>query len=323
MRLYLIVLIALLLAEVDGNAQDSVRKPNELSAFRYISHDYDNDVFTNTDIYYTQGIRYELVFPALRKNPLSHALLGFRKNSVRHYGITLDQKCYTPTHLRSDSILHGDRPYASVLFAGAFLTSNDEANKQRLKSELDLGVTGHCALCDDEQKAIHRVLVDPIPQGWGYQIGQDVVINYSLTYDKGIINAKYVNFILEGKAEAGTLNDEVTAAGLFRLGKMYSYFSAIRAGENAEAKKFSFYGFARAWVEGVGYNATLQGGVFDQGSVYTIPNRDVERLVYGYQYGLIFSYKKLGLEYSLIHITPEFRTGMMHAWGKINITVAF
>jgi len=323
MKTLLLFLVLFNLSATISFGQDSLSRHNKVSAVRFISHDYDNDVFTNTDYYYTQGVRYELVFPYLQNSSVHFVLPGFRHLSVNYYGVTWEQKCYTPTSLKSDTVLRGDRPYASVLYSGRFRVSNDELHHQRMKTEIDLGLTGHCALCDDEQKAIHRALVDQQPLGWGTQIRQDLILNYSIAYDKGVVNTKYVQCVLQGKVDVGSLYDRAIAGGMIRAGKMCSYFSLYGPGENEASKKVLCYGFIKGWVQGVGYDATLQGGLFDRNNVYVISDKNVERLVYGYQYGIVFSYRKLSLQYALVHITPEFSSGRVHAWGHINISVAF
>jgi lipid A 3-O-deacylase len=304
------------------SAQTEESKPSRLSSARFVAEDYENDVFNETDNYYTQGIRFELVLPYLHISSVGHALLRLRKNAVQYFGASLVQECYTPSTIRHEGLFVGDRPYAAVGYTGRYLVSNDEVNKQRLKSEIDFGLIGPCAVCEEEQKAIHRALVDPQPVGWEHQIRQDVIFSYSVAYDKGLLHCKYADLILQGKLTAGTLYDKAEAGGMIRAGKMVSYFSAISPGENEESRKFSFYGFLRGWVQGVGYDATMQGGFFDRNNDYTITNSNIEGLVYGYQYGLSCSWKKLSLQYSKVLITPEFRDGTSHGWGRITITVA-
>jgi lipid A 3-O-deacylase len=304
-----------------SSSQEMKDTTTQVSKVGFVSHQYENDVFQGTDNYYTQGVHYELVFPYLRKSPTTTLLLGFRKDARKYYGVSLIQECYTPSTIKSDFLRIGDRPYAAVLFAGSFLVSNDELHKQRLKSELDLGLTGHCALCDDEQKIIHRAIESPQPKGWDYQIRQDIVVDYSLGYDKGMVNSKYFDVLLQSKVETGTLYDRIELGAMIRTGKMYSYFQSFGPGENG--RHLSLYAFMRGWVRGVVYDATMEGGVFDRNTVYVIESQDIERVVCGFQYGVCFQYRKVGLEYSNVFITPEFRNGMSHAWGHLTIAVAF
>ena len=49
----------------------------------YIRFQYDNDFFTKTDEYYTQGIHVELVDPSLKKNPLSNLLLSLKNSDKK------------------------------------------------------------------------------------------------------------------------------------------------------------------------------------------------------------------------------------------------
>jgi len=308
---------------IPSYGQDFQDQLSKVSPVRYISHKYENDVFTQTDRYYTQGIRYELVFPYLQHSSLRFILPGFKYHAVNYYGVSFEQKCFTPTVLASDTVRRGDRPYAAALYSGRFLVSNDSMHHQRLKTEVDVGLLGPCALCEEEQKAIHRVLVDQQPRGWGFQIKQDVILDYSVAYDKGLVNTGYFEFLFQSKAEVGTLYDKAIAGGMLRAGKLCSWFSMLGPGETAAAKSMAGYIFLKGWVQGVGYDATMQGGMFDRNNVYVIADKDITRLVYGYEYGLVYSFRKLILQYSLVHLTPEFNTGFSHAWGHITIAIAF
>ena len=103
---------------------------------------YENDVFTKTDYYYTQGVRAELVLPGLNHSPVNFILPVLKTNTLQYSGIDAEQDCYTPTSLSADTIRKGDRPYSGAIYIGAFRVSNDEKNHQRLTAGIDLGTVG-------------------------------------------------------------------------------------------------------------------------------------------------------------------------------------
>ena len=77
------------------------RKINHNSYFRF---HYDNDYFTKTDEYYTQGITFEYVHTAI-KNFLPAKLLWKSFKTTPQFGVTFNLFGYTPTSIASDSIL--------------------------------------------------------------------------------------------------------------------------------------------------------------------------------------------------------------------------
>lgn len=86
----------------------------DMNSDAYMRLSYDNDYFTGTDKYYTQGINLEVVSNSLRKNPLNFLLLR-RDDKYTKYGIAVDHFGFTPTSIRSSEILQGDRPFAGNL----------------------------------------------------------------------------------------------------------------------------------------------------------------------------------------------------------------
>jgi len=305
------------------HGQTSDTSGSKVSSTRFFRHIYENDFFDNTDMYYTQGLRYELFLPAFRKFPLSYALFGLKNNAIKYYSLSLNQDCYTPSSIRRDTIFTGDRPFAGVVFLGSSLISNDDKNKQRLTSEIDIGGLGPCAQCEEEQKAIHRALVNIQPLGWQFQEKGDVLLDYSVFYEKGIVNQKYLEFILQGKGMIGTVYDYINTGAMLRMGKMDGYFKSFGPGESKESKKLQIWCFAKGYSQFVGYNASMQGGLFDRGSVYTVAPENIDRAVLYFQYGAVISWKHLSIEMSNVEISQEFRNGMTHAWGHVNVTVAF
>jgi lipid A 3-O-deacylase len=286
-----------------------------VSDLRYFSYTYANDFFSATDRYYTQGIHPELVLKVFRKLPFMKLLPHLPHSTIR-YGLSATQDCFTPASIRRDTILYGDRPYAGLIFLGHFKISNDEKKRQRLTAELDLGAMGPCAKCEEEQKGIHRMLVNIQPLGWEFQVSNDLMLNYRLRYEKGLLQVSYAD--LNGMAEvnAGTVYDNLGLGAQFRLGKKPGYFA------NERSPAFQCYLFGQGWIYGVGYNATLQGGPFST-SIYTLSAGEIAPVVLRGSLGAVLAYKSVLVEYRRTFITREIRTWWAHGWGHINIIVYF
>lgn len=299
-------------AQIINNAVSyrSIQQPN------YIRLTYDNDFFTATDKYYTQGINMEVVSPNLSKLPTKH-ILFHPDNATVQYGLGLQHYGFTPTDIQDASIRYGDRPYAAAIMLQPFTISTNSQQHSRLTSMLSLGVMGKIAGGQWMQETIHRNLDNAMPRGWQYQIANDVVLNYRLYYEKRLL---HVNNILEvsatGLADAGTLDSKAGLGASIVLG----YFESMY--ETQRNRKFGAYIYTHPQVYAVGYNATLQGGLFSK-SVYTIPAGDVSRLVADNKFGIVFRYGGLYLEYYQAISTLTFRTGNDHAWGGVLIGVGF
>lgn len=289
---------------------------------RYFSLSYDNDFFRGTDRYYTQGIIIDLVIPVLRKNPLSNLLLRIPE-SKRYDGLKIQQDGFTPRSIRHDSIYFGERPYASVLFFSFYRVSLNKTSKQSFISEIYLGVIGPYGKGEEEQKRIHKSLNNIQPLGWEYQIKNDIVLNYNIQYEKGIVGSDYFEFNVISGARAGTLYDDIDLGFRLRCGLMQSYFDNMGLSKDREQKKFQCYFYIKETGKLVIYNATLQGGLFNKNSVYTIPANEIKRFTSTTSFGLVIAYNSISIEFAETYITREFKTGLDHGWGHCNLKICF
>jgi len=281
----------------------------------YIRLSYDNDYFTKTDRYYTQGINLEYINPILKKNPLNILLLKSNTKPVR-YGIAADHFGFTPTSIRSNEILVGDRPFAGCLSVKSFNIITDTERNNIYTSSITLGVIGPWAGGEGMQKGIHRAIGDQLPLGWQHQIRNDVIVNYEVAIEKQIY-AYYDSFVfnISSGINAGTLSDKIHAGFNFRLGKLNPLFIS-------EVKNnFQFYMFGESIINGVGYDATMQGGIFNRTSPHTIGSKDIRRFTFQQNFGCVLNFKKLYFEYYQSLLSPEFRNGKMHRWGGLKIGV--
>ncbi|HTB32839.1 MAG TPA: lipid A deacylase LpxR family protein [Bacteroidia bacterium] len=305
--------ITLFVTNVSGQKDSTGIKT---STDKFIRINYENDYFTQTDIYYTQGIKLESVNPAFRYSPVMW-LIPRLGNSTVKYGISAVQDCFTPTNIGIDTIQRGDRPYAGYVYLGHYKTSTNYYKKKLLTSEIDIGEIGNCSECEAEQKEIHKYGDNTQPEGWNYQIGTGLMLNYKLRYEKALYADTAIDIDAVGQANAGTVYDNALAGLTLHLGKMQSYFIGNRT------TAFQLYGIVQVWVEGVGYNATLQGDLFTHNSVYTLLPKEITPYVFGDSYGICLSWHKTSIQYYVTHITNELETGVYHGWGHIDITKYF
>jgi hypothetical protein len=291
------------------------RHINRSSYFRF---HYDNDYFTKSDEYYTQGIAFEFVYPAIKKFPLSK-LLWKPFKAEPQYGISFNLFGYTPTSILSDSILYADRPFNANISLKTFLIQEDEIKHQQIASALNVGIMGPLALGYEIQYNIHHWLKNPLPHGWEYQTKNDIIINYQLNYEKQIVAAGN-NFLLNAAAEArlGTLNTKLSGGFNFIAGRFNKRFMAV----TDKKRKAEYYFYTQGRINIIGYDASMQGGLFNRKSPYVISAGNVNRTTYQAGAGIIVNFRKLYFSYTQSYLTKEFRTGKYHRWGGVSVGFA-
>ena len=284
----------------------------------YIRFSLDNDYFSARDQQYTEGANLELCSPALKKNPLTWLLINPHFSHTR-YGLGLEQAGYTPDNLRIEN-QNRDRPYAGTLFFKTFLLATDTIKKQRWSTTLSTGVIGEIALADEVQDEAHRLLHNVVPPGWDYQIANDVILNYQVDYEKQLLAFRNIlSFEGDASARAGTLSDKASIGVTALAGYFESPFTQIYR----KTGKFHLYMYDRPELDVIGYDATLEGGVFNHISPYTIPPTDINRVVFINRVGWVASYKKVILEYFQCYTSRELSTGPKNnKWGGVQIAVA-
>ncbi|WP_300441865.1 lipid A deacylase LpxR family protein [Christiangramia sp.] len=303
----------------------SAQKIDNLVSFRDIKSDsyfrfnYDNDYFSGTDENYTQGYSLELVIPFLEKNPANYLFLTPKKNSEVKYGLAIEHIGFTAPNIGSPEIQFGERPFAAAIMLKSFAIITDTLANSRLASSLSLGLIGPGAFGKEMQAGIHKITENTIPEGWKNQIKNDVVINYEIAYEKQLLRVgDYVSLQSNSTARLGTLYTNASIGLNTNIGLINSAFSA-----NKRKSKFQLYGYSQVLGNLIGYDATLQGGVFNNDSPYTISSEEITRLTGQFNYGFILKTKTLYFEYSRTVLTREFATGSPTKWGGIKIGFRF
>lgn len=320
MRKLLLILTLLIPLVSYGQRIDNLASFRNVTGEKYFRIHYDNDFYGKTDYYYTQGYNLEFVNPGLRKNPLSHTLLRL-KNSRTKYGISFEHYGFTPTSIKSNEILRNDRPFAGVIMLKSFAVSVDTLHKSRLSSILSTGMLGPAAFAGKMQKKIHSWTGDPEPMGWQYQIRNEVVINYELNYEKEIFNIpNIVSLNTNSGIRLGTLSDKIQGGATLTIGRFDSPFQTR---EKKIKNNYQLYFYTQPLVSLVGYDATMQGGIINRSSPYTLTAGQINRFTFQNSYGVILSVRNLYVEYYRTYLSKEFDTGRTHKWGGLKIGFAF
>lgn len=301
---------------------DNLASFHTVDADRYIRLHYENDFFTDDDKYYSQGINAEFVHPIFNDFFLHKILVSGKE--LRQNGIAFEHNGFTPTTINSDSILYGDRPYAATLTARVFSMSYHPGLKARITSSFSFGVIGPAAGGKAMQSTIHQWIDDDQPKGWQHQIQNDILLNYNVALEKNLLQIPD-RFLLNGLAsgQIGTLTTKLGTGLVLVVGKVNARLSSIMGSKSSyEGQgRLSFHGYCLPLVNLIGYDATLQGGAFNQTSPYTIPASELNRFTAQINMGLVMQAGPIYAEYFFTFLTQEFRTGESHAWGGVRIGV--
>jgi lipid A 3-O-deacylase len=313
----------IVITALSGKAQSTdslLQSPDKTN--RYFTASYDNDFFSATDRYYTQGVYFEFILPFLKKSPLSRLLIPLHKNSQNYYGISIRQDCFTPGSIRYDTLNYLDRPFAATMYLSQYLISIDELKKRRLTSKIDLGIIGPCAVCEQEQKWIHHGLRNIMPLGWENQLSSDAFVNYSLGLEQGLVTTRFFELTASGDLRAGTIYNDISLGVMTRVGFMAGYFKQLGIVKRPKQNKFQCYLIARGKAKFVAYNATMQGGFFSE-DIHTLSYSSVMPYIFSGSAGIVIAFKSVSIEYTKFYLSPEFLNGRYHGWGHCNLTVCF
>ncbi|WP_298330014.1 lipid A deacylase LpxR family protein [uncultured Dokdonia sp.] len=293
---------------------DNTTSYRAINANHYFRFSYDNDYFAATDENYTQGYSFELVAPSLAKNPVNK-LFYIPENTERRYGLSIEHIGFTPNHYERPEIQVGDRPFAAAIMLKSSMIAVDVSAKNIFSSGLSIGIIGPGAFGEEMQRGIHEATGNKIPLGWKNQIKNDLVLNYEIGYEKQLVRYEDL-FSLQASANVmvGTLFTNGSLGVNSTVGIINNSFSSL-----SERSGFKLYAYAAPMVSVIGYDATLQGGLINRDSPYTIESGDVQRVTGQFDYGIILKTKTLYFEYTRSVITKEFATRSSYKWGGIRI----
>ncbi len=304
-----------LLAQDHGNKNNFEKTLEKI----IIEFKWSNDFIYETDYYYTNGFAFEVLGPWAKPNPINAILIPNSKHSFTQYGITLIQDIYTPQErFDVEKQLDGDRPFAAYMLLGIIKKTYDPTKRTKIISALQIGVLGPAALGKETQNGIHDILpTSSRVNGWENQISNSLAINYTCEFYKSLFEISWFELSGAAKGKLGIPFTQVELGGILRLGYFDSYPKGF---DMFSRRKWSAYFFAEMFGKAVGYNATLQGGLFSS-SVYTLDS--INHFVGSYRLGISAAYNLFKLEIATTFNTPEFQGALSHRWAYASVRVGF
>lgn len=270
---------------------------------------YENDLFTGTDRYYTQGIflQYDHLDIDLKwLNKFFFKVPDIRRNLQT--GIA--QKVYTPSSITSDSLLKSDRPYAATYGYTAKFTSRSKSKNFSLSWSLNTGWLGKPAFGKETQTAIHRWTNNNKPRGWQHQLNTGLSINFGFGAEKSwFTKTKWIRAEVGSFTTIGTVTNETRASGM------------LKSGFITDGKYFLVYYNPEARF--VLYDGTLQGALFASASEAGISSGQVTHLVSEQELGIKMLWGRIAFAAYGHFQSKLFRNAGNHTWGGFSLGYLF
>jgi lipid A 3-O-deacylase len=345
LSLLLLVVNPSLCAAADNastNANDNCDWTTPLSHKGVYRFALENDVFSQTDRYYTNGFKFQWVSPqferalvdekcpapdwAQRAADAMYGLVGGQKISARNATWAWGQDMFTPTDRTRRTYDPSDRPYAGWMYLAVGINGRETIEKKALNDievlhslEYNIGIVGRSALGKQFQDTIHDARGLDRFDGWSNQLHDEPGIK--ITHERKWRYGAIRDMLRRGKC------DLVTHAGV-TIGNVQTYInggleirygsalpddfgtSPIRPGGNSDAptaKKRTGY-FDRGWHAFASLNArAVARDIFLDGSTWKdSPSIGKKRFVADVTYGAVVSFDKLSISYFKVARSREF-----------------
>ena len=283
----------------------------------------DNDAYLayGQDRYYTNGL-FITFRHALPSSPAgSNVLKKIWEAEIGQYMFNA-QSGYVP------DMRYVDRPFAAYLYGAAKMNWFTK-REQVFQASLNIGTIGPHALGEDAQRLLHKMVGFYEVTGWKYQIDNEMGVNGSFSYSSLLSRpSENADFSVDGYANIGTTFSGAGGGVTFRAGKINKLYRSVatnsRISNNSAdtiPQKEIFF-FARPSLHFIAYDATLQGGIFNdnKGPVTSDPNR----LAFSQELGVKYASDRWTLNFSVIFRTKETSSQIhAHQYGSASIFYRF
>lgn len=284
----------------------------------------DNDAYLaqGSDRYYTNGLFLNFKH-ALEQSTLKENL------EKKTWEITAGQKMFNPYSGYAPDPALQDRPFAGYLYLEGTMNWFFK-NESILRTSVQIGTTGPNSLAQKGQELLHRTAGFYTPEGWDYQIKNEMAINLSAQYTRLLYRTAdpIADFSFEGYANAGTTFNGAGAGILFRIGSINQLFNSSYTnaviGNNAKTKglvKQEIFFYAKPQLNFVAYDATIQGSLFNNNSPVTFGSKPI---VFAQQLGVDYSSQRFTFDFGVLFKTKEVKSlARAHQWGTISMAYRF
>ena len=282
----------------------------------------ENDMLFNTDSYYTSGQALSYTNKNFRKTPAQLILNLVTKKDIDITGIGFQQRIYTPYSIEQPNAIDNDRPYSAYFLLTNYSVFINAEHKVIFSNELGIGLMGPAALGEQSQSFIHNLIGSPAPIGWESQLNNTFLIDYNFRVEKNFFNGFIAeHFIPYAEARIGTLTDHIKLGVKLRVGNKNKSVLEL-ANKKTIERKLSWEWILGANLQGVFYDATLEGGLFNKDKTL-LPKQDIIEQQYQFRMGINLYYKRISFRYMINYNSKNFTNSVIHKYGSANFGFSF
>lgn len=284
---------------------------SEPNGSHWVSASLDNDLFTGSDDGYTNGVFFssfkfhngpraaESTLPwYLRlQNKLAETETARAWVKVNNFS----QMMVTPTDIESVPPNTQDLPYAGFLLWQPGIAAIHD--KSTTYMSFLVGTSGPLSFAEQSQKAVHKAIGSTIPQGWDFQLNNELLLGVSAAYfeQKHHWSIKNLEFdtVLGVYGSLGNLRSVIGSSAFIRLGKRlndsHSVFAMFSGREiNPVATEQSWFAYL-----GAIFYYELNNMIFQGNSSSGNNSLKWDKQNGGITAGLAYTKNKWGLSFSL------------------------
>ena len=283
----------------------------------------ENDLLFNTDSYYTSGQAISYTNKKFKKTPSQLILNLITNKDIDITGFGFQQRIFTPYSIEHPDLIEDDRPYSAYLLLSNYSVFINSKHKYLLSNEIGIGVMGPIAGGEQAQTLVHKIIGSPAPIGWNNQLNNAFLLDYNFRIEKSFFNGFVAkHFIPYSEARIGTLTDRVKIGIKIRVGnKNIAMHELVN-------KKYNKHKIVWEWIfganlQGVFYDATLEGGLFSKKEAVELPKQDIIEKQYQVRMGINLYYKNFSFRYMVNYNSKDFTNGLIHKYGSANFGYSF
>jgi hypothetical protein len=313
---------------------------------------FENDLFSDTDQQYTNGVRLSFVSPEIDNfiddpdlpgwmrdanrllAPLDPEPVRLGEDVSRRLIFTLGQLMYTPEDRERTSIDPTDRPYAGWLYMGFGYHTQ---TRNRMNSfEVNLGMVGPAALAQESQDFIHDLRGIDNFNGWHNQLrnepGLQLVYEHKNRWLRQSLGKGWEHeVLLHAGGSLGNVATYLNTGAEYRIGKHLPHdfgTSALRPGGDNSVPGRGDPRFRHHW--GIHGFVSVDGrwvlrDIFLDGNTWRSSHSvDKEPLVGDVAFGIAATWQQWKLSYARIYRTRQFETQQgNHNFGSLAVSYTF
>lgn len=280
-----------------------------------LSFTTDNDAFLlqKHDAFYSNGFFLKL------------AKAGQKGGSKIIGSFELGQMIYTPLFRKTETRADIDRPYCGYLFL-KYNQVKFLPKESIFQYSGSVGIVGPASGGEAMQNSYHKLLRYAPFLGWQYQVRNALGIDLGITYARTLWqDSSWIKLVPVAQLNLGTTFTNArlgmyTTLGIFEKNSNSALWNArIHSMPVNHQKKYELFVYWYPQVILQGYNATVEGGLFDKGSGAALS--ESERWMFQQNWGLCYAAGRWTTRLEVVYQTKEARTQKgPHRFGSIQLS---